>query len=189
MRLFVAFTLPDAVCRDLDRRTQALRPRLPAARWVRPEAMHLTLAFLGDTPPEKLADLDRELKPAFAAFQAMVLRVEGVGGFPSDRPSRVVWAGLEADGDILGLQAAVAAAVVRALGKPLEDGRFHPHVALARCQPPWPLRAVEVVRGAFASALPPPFPVLRGTLYESHLKPTGAEYRVVSEYPLGAEKR
>lgn len=189
MRLFLAFTLPDAVRWDLDRRTQPLRSRLPEARWVRPEAMHLTLAFLGETPPEKLADLDRELKPVFSAFSAMVLRVEGVGGFPPGRHSRVIWAGLETDGDLLGLQAAVAGAVERALGKPLDDERFHPHVTLARCQPPWPGRALEAVRGVFAGALPPPFPVLRGTLFESHLKPSGTEHKVVREYPLGEEKR
>jgi len=187
MRLFIALTLPEAVRRDLDRRTRPLRPRLPRAKWVRSEALHLTLAFLGETDPERLAVLDGEIAPAFAAHRAMHLRVSGAGGFPPRGKKRVLWAGLEADGDLAGLQSEVQKAAERALSTELEKRPFHAHVTLARCRPPWPAGALETLRTAFEGGLGESFPVRAGTLFESELKPAGAEYRALRQYPLREE--
>lgn len=44
MRLFIAIELPD----DLKAALGRLRVDVPGARWVQPEQLHLTLAFLGE---------------------------------------------------------------------------------------------------------------------------------------------
>ena len=53
MRLFVALDLPDAVRRALADLIAQLKPKSRSARWVRPESMHLTLKFLGETNSAK----------------------------------------------------------------------------------------------------------------------------------------
>jgi 2'-5' RNA ligase len=67
--------------------------RFPAA-----QHLHLTLAFLGDIPEKRLDELASVLHEAAAASPAPVLRIQGVGAFPSWERPRVLWAGLsEAD--------------------------------------------------------------------------------------------
>ncbi len=195
MRLFVAIEVPSEIRLELERRisrlrasgaTGNLRPRLPKARWVRPEAMHLTLAFLGETDPERLPELHRELGAAFAAGEPMALEVAGTGAFPPRGRKRVLWTGVEAAGDLGGLQARVAEAVERAAGVEVERRPYHPHLTLARCKPPWPPSAVERFAGDFGEEPAGSFTAERGSLIASELHPRGARYRTVESYPLGA---
>ena len=79
MRLFVALELPAEVQREVAERVRRERPSLPPARWVRPEAWHLTLSFLGETDPAAVAPLERALADAFGGGGA-------VGLEPEDRP-------------------------------------------------------------------------------------------------------
>ncbi len=186
MRLFVALEVPPEVRRELDRRSRDLRAGLPKARWVRPEAMHLTLAFLGETDGERLPGLFEELAAAFRPGAAMELRVAGFGAFPPRGRVRVLWAGVETAGDLAGRQRRVVDAVGRALGAPLEEaGRpYHPHLTLARCRPPWPRPALRRLADALGSAAALPFAVADGALIESHLSPAGAHYEVLRRFPL-----
>ncbi|MEE8524060.1 MAG: RNA 2',3'-cyclic phosphodiesterase [Thermoanaerobaculia bacterium] len=189
MRLFLAIEIPGEVQRLLADGHASLRAELPKARWVRSELMHLTLVFLGDTDPDLVETLARELTAAVADHAPMQLTVTQAGAFPPRGHARVLWAGLEADGDLEGLQTAVAGAAERTLGE-LTDGkqkqRFHAHVTLARCRPPWPRWAVEKLVAALARDRPPdPFPVTEVALIESALRPEGPRYRTVGAYPLG----
>ncbi len=188
MRLFVAFELPLAHRRALERLAQAGRAGLPRARWVRAESLHLSLLFLGEVAAERVADLDRELTPVFADCPPFTFRWTAPGSFPTQGAARVLWAGLETDGELGGLQTGVTAAAVRALrGQGSADNRpYHPHVTLARCDPPWPGSVVAGWRSTFAlsGVLHEPFIIKAGTLFASELRPDGAHYQVVSTYPL-----
>src|SRR6266446_4781184 len=95
MRLFLATTLPPDVIRPVNDRIAAIRSKLPAASWTRPEAQHLTLAFLGDRDEkivEKLAPLVSQAVAAVPRFEATV---QGYGFFPNPRHARVGWVGVE----------------------------------------------------------------------------------------------
>ncbi len=54
MRLFVAIEIPDEVRRNLAVLLREFRAISPETKWVRPENLHLTLKFLGETDPVKL---------------------------------------------------------------------------------------------------------------------------------------
>jgi 2'-5' RNA ligase len=57
-RLFVAVELDGHVRQALDRLQHDLqRHRLAGLRWVRPEGIHLTLKFLGETPRDRVAEI------------------------------------------------------------------------------------------------------------------------------------
>lgn len=187
MRLFVALEIPRSLREDLERRSISARHGRPKARWVRPEGMHLTLSFLGDTDPAKLADLHRELAVAFASEPPIELRIGEVGAFPPRGRVRTLWVGIETlgGGDLTAVQAEVAQAVARAAGVRPEKRPYHPHLTLARCSSPWSHSALEEFAAAFGEPSGESFVVREGTLFESELRPSGARYRVVKEYPLG----
>ncbi len=188
MRLFVAIEIPQDIRQQLEAGSREMRPHLPRARWVRPERMHLTLLFLGETDRERVPVLDQRLGEVFDSFRPLVIRVSGLGAFPPRGRRRVLWAGVDADGDLTGLQAAVEAVVERVTGQQVvkKKGKpYHAHVTLARCQPPWPPSAVDRLAADFGHAHSQPFRVAEGVLIESQLqRRAGPRYRTVSSYPL-----
>jgi 2'-5' RNA ligase len=198
MRLFVALEIPEPVRREVRRRMAGLRERLPRARWVNPDVLHLTLLFLGEVPPEGVAALAGRLGDAFAPFPALPLRLAGAGTFPAGRPARVAWIGVAAPPELAPLQAAVARAAHEVLDLPAAtsatsapaatsvtgEREYLPHVTLARCPSPWPRGAAEKFAAAFPGEIGPPFLATRGVLVESKLSPRGPLYRDLAELPL-----
>lgn len=184
MRLFVALEIPEAVRRELSRRVAALRDRLPRARWVDLDMVHLTLLFLGETPADRVPALSAKLREAFARHSPMTLRLSGGGTFPPKRPARVAWVGMDAPEELAAVQADAAAAAVATAGFEPEDRPYTAHVTLARCDPNWPRDAAEKFAAAFPGEIGPPFRVDRGVLMASKLNPRGARYSVVEAFPL-----
>src|SRR5262245_20790776 len=93
-RLFIAAELPADVKAELGAIQARLRRANPPMAWVAPEAMHLTLRFLGDTSAALIPRLESAIREALAPHTAMALRLNGVGAFPNDRRPSVVWAGV-----------------------------------------------------------------------------------------------
>lgn len=135
MRLFVAIQPPEEVVAALARLRQRLARRLgegrAGPRWVRPERMHLTLAFLGEVEPALVPELGRRLEAAAARFAPFRLVLDRLGGFPPERPARVLFAEPAEPGPVPDLARAVRLAAAEA-GCPPKEARFHPHLTLAR---------------------------------------------------------
>ena len=133
LRLFVAVALPDHALRALGRAIDRLRAELSGAfRWSAPETMHLTVRFIGGTPPERVPEITAALEEAAARCGRLELRLDGAGAFYRRRMPTVVWAGL--GGGLAGL-AALHDAVEAALGHvglAPETAAFRPHLTLAR---------------------------------------------------------
>jgi 2'-5' RNA ligase len=182
VRGFVAVLLPDGVRARLAATAAELRARAPGLAWVRADNLHLTLRFLGEVEPAALERVREAVEIAATAVPAFTVELGGLGGFPSGRAPRVVWAGVIAGGEGLGaLHAALEAALITR-GIPGEGRGFHPHVTLARARDP---------RGAggLASALGagPVFGEVRVTalhLMRSDLDSRGARYSILAEAPL-----
>jgi 2'-5' RNA ligase len=137
MRLFVAIEIPEGPRREARRRLQAVRAELPPARWVDPDAIHLTLIFLGAIEEEALPPLRAALGSAAAAHAPFPLALEGGGTFPPRRPARVAWIGVEAGPELAALQGEVSEAAARAVGYTPESRPYHPHITRrSRPSPP-----------------------------------------------------
>ena len=121
MRLFIAVPLPQ----ELTDRVAALLPlALPAIRPVKPELMHVTLAFLGWTPDEQL---DRVIEAAVAAAgdePAFDLAFAGAGRFPETGKPRVVWLGIGEGREPLGRLAGRVQDELRARELAFDDRAF-----------------------------------------------------------------
>ena len=94
MRVFLAINFDRALQEELAGLQEMLKKRAGGVRWVKPELLHLTLKFLGETRPE---DIDISTAPLQAAAQdvtAFNLSLAGLGVFPSIHAPRVVWIGI-----------------------------------------------------------------------------------------------
>src|SRR3979409_2217107 len=103
MRLFIAVPLPPELT---GRAAALLPPALPALKRVRPELMHLTLAFLGWTPDEPLGAVVEAARATPRGPGAFDLPFAGAGRFPASGRPRVVWLGVGEGADPLGRLAA-----------------------------------------------------------------------------------
>ncbi|MGA8035620.1 MAG: RNA 2',3'-cyclic phosphodiesterase [Candidatus Acidiferrales bacterium] len=174
MRLFVAITPPEEIRQRLIRTMEQLKPLSRWPRWVRPEGLHLTLKFLGDVEPEQLDAVVAALREVRAA-RPIEIQFRGVGSFSKhDRP-RVLWAGLRESEELAALAASVERRML-ALGFANEEREFSPHITLARIQSPEGIDNLARAAAAFASYDFGTMHVREFQLFQSTLRPTGAEY-------------
>jgi 2'-5' RNA ligase len=178
-RLFVAFEVPDDVQDAIDEAIAPLRDRFPAARWVARENRHVTLKFLGPTPP-RLGDRVRDgLGTVARGIAPIETGTTSIGAFPGGRRARVLWAGLD---DTDGRQAGLARALDRALAPefPPETRAFTPHCTVARSDPPLRLAAADLD----VALRPVTFTVERVVLFRSHLRRPAPRYEPIASFPL-----
>ena len=186
MRLFVALDFPDAVRQTLRELIARLQPGFRSAKWVRPEAMHITLKFIGEVDGEKLAPIRGALAPVHSSAPVEI-HFRGLGFFPNERRPRVLWCGVEASPNLAELAEAVQRALVP-LDIPAESRDFVPHLTLARFnRDGGPHRDLETLARAAGELKSYDFGRTRETefhLIESILKPAGAEYRRLETFPI-----
>lgn len=179
MRLFVAVNLPEEERGAAYRATAPLRQGTVPVRWVRAEALHLTLKFLGEVPPERADDVATALDVAVAAARPFEVVVGGIGGFPSLARPRVVWLGVE-NHPALELLANDVELALRPLGFEAELRPFRPHITLGRARQGARSAAFDKLEQlAGRVTYEAVAPVRSVDLMESTLRPDGATYRVL----------
>ena len=186
VRLFVAITIPEGHRRALAARLATVAARGPRARWERPEKLHLTLCFLGEVGAQRQEALATGLREAISPLAPFPARLTAAGAFPGARRARVLWLGVEAGEPLARLQAAVEE-VCRPFAERAEARVFHPHLTLARCDPPWSGPALERFVAELGAPAPEPFRVFAASLVESRLGPGGSQHREIAVFPLAGE--
>jgi 2'-5' RNA ligase len=190
MRLFVALHLDPGI-RDQLAALVAAGQSLDggdAVRWVGPESIHLTLAFLGEVEAGRRAGLEAALSQALQSHTAPRMFLDGLGAFPNRRRPRVIWAGLQETGgsSLLPLQASVAAAL-EPLGWEPEHRPFQPHLTLGRVRDAAGGRLDPRLAAWLEAGKTPPSPeriLDRVALVRSHLGPKGSRYEDLTSWRL-----
>ncbi|MFA5206417.1 MAG: RNA 2',3'-cyclic phosphodiesterase [Lentisphaeria bacterium] len=132
LRTFVALAVSPEQ-RTALARVQARLRRLPCRiGWVRPEQLHLTLAFLGERPAAELAAVPELLRRLAAPLRPFPWRLRDLGYFGSPRHPRVIWAGVADGARELGAWQEQLAAALALAGLALEARPFTPHLTLGR---------------------------------------------------------
>jgi 2'-5' RNA ligase len=180
MRVFVAVELPTKIQKALGDVQRKLRALTDTARWVAPESIHITLKFIGEVPEKRLEDIDA----AFTGltWKPFIITVRGVGFFPGTRSPRVFWAGMEAP-TMQGLAEQLDARMER-LGFEKEKRAFRPHITLARARESRIDSELVTAAAPYENQDFGSFSVDRVFLFKSTLKPSGAIYEKLKEYPL-----
>ncbi|MEF8847606.1 MAG: RNA 2',3'-cyclic phosphodiesterase [Candidatus Thermoplasmatota archaeon] len=98
---------------------------------VKPENMHITLKFLGDTEEEKIEDIEKIMKESVEDIDPFELSLEGMGVFPNQNFIKVIWAGSEPKDKSAKIANTIDEKLV-SLGFKKEKRDFSPHLTIAR---------------------------------------------------------
>lgn len=174
MRLFVAVPVGEGTRRALQALVTRWRRPGDGLRWTRPEGWHITLAFLGETAPERLPNLTGQL----SRVKATQFRVEFGASEVFERAGALV-VGVRLTAALEALQQAVNRAVAEAGFRP-EERAYRPHLTLARA------RRGERIRLRTDEAAIEGFEAREFVLYESSLEPGGARYEAQGRFALNS---
>ncbi len=186
VRTFLAIELPPGIKYLIEGIKEKLTPALKGIRWIRPEAMHLTLKFFGDVSQDDVVRISEVVERNVRDIAPMVLNVDSPGGFPSLKNPRVLWLGI--GGDVQRLEV-LQAAIERDLeecGFPGEKRSFKPHLTLGRARSRVRIiSGAEALIGGIKKLGVFRFDVRELILFESELKPGGAVYTKLAGFPFG----
>ncbi len=175
IRAFFAISLPPEFKEEIARLQGLLKSTGADIKWVRPESVHLTLKFLGQTAEDIIDPLTLAAAEKAARVPALSLVLNNTGVFPNSKRPRVAWLGLGGDLDnVLKIQRGIDKAAA-GFGFDREKRKFKPHLTLGRIKP-------GRVGGDFMAELdrlapkPLEFTATEVTLFKSDLKPGGAIY-------------
>jgi 2'-5' RNA ligase len=186
-RLFVAVELPSPVLQTLERIQHDLQRHVPQGmRWTRPEGIHLTLKFLGETPRERVPAINDALAASVRGIAPHELSLGAMGTFGSRGAPRVLWVDLEGDTDTLETLQRRTDRALDVIGFPAEKRPFAAHLTLARVREESAREVAEPLAQAVRSVSVPPatIPVGDVSLMLSKLGPGGAVYSRLESWPL-----
>ena len=149
-RTFVAIPLPEHIKRSLSSYQRSM-PRRAArdVRWAEPNAIHLTLRFLGDVNPIKIDEISKSLSLAANSSGKFKLKIGRPGGFPSVYSPRVLWVGIAGETTRLKQLHGRIEGAVLSTGFLPENRRFEPHLTIGRIQSRAPRGSDSVVGNYF----------------------------------------
>lgn len=189
--MFVGVDVGDEVRREVTRVVSTLTAKLEAVKkppkvvWVRPQALHVTIKFLGELEPAEV-DRVRDLLAPPIPIEPFRLEWRGIGTFPSPRHPRALWLGvINGAAPLAQVEAEVSRRLAAERAVEIEHRAFLPHLTIGRVKMAgegvdWPklLQAVEVKRASSS--------VDRVTLYRSVLSHQGPNYTgLVSSLLIG----
>lgn len=186
MRCFVAVEIPADVKEALARIAGGIRPFVTGARWARPEAMHVTLEFLGELASESGMALSEALRRA-EDLPPFRLGFRGLRAFPRARAARVLWAGAGEGAEEAVRLAEAVRRIAEAAGIGEKDGgKYVPHLTIARFREPLDLERIEVFQRARETEIGACW-VSRFVLFRSLLRSGGAVHEPLSVHPLAGK--
>jgi RNA 2',3'-cyclic 3'-phosphodiesterase len=134
-RLFLAVSLATKVVGKAAALQLALGKTQANVNWVSRESLHLTLVFLGEVDDREQHAICKAAAKAVEDESPVMLRVSGVGAFPSLRRPKVIWAGItEGAEELIRIQKKMADALVAIGCYRHEDRPYVPHLTLGRAK-------------------------------------------------------
>lgn len=172
MRLFFSLWPPPAVTHLLAGVAQEFARQL-GGKATRENTLHLTLAFLGEVPDERVPLLiagAQGFRPA-----SFTLTIDRLACW---KRNRMLWAGCTSPPAELLSLADELSAMARAIGIGIEKRSFTPHLTLVRKLP-----AVDAVP-QLPSLEPLHWPCSSFVLVQSRLTTDGSRYQTIAEFPF-----
>lgn len=184
-RLFVAVDPPAAVAAELAGWARAQRGQGAGLRLVAPDAIHLTLAFLGERPVVDVEPITRALAEAVGEWTlagesgSVALELGAPAWLPLRHPRALAVEVRDPSGRLRALRDAVGVALEAAVGWEAELRTFRAHLTVGR------LSGRSEVPASLDPTPSGEFGVAEAVLYRSFLDPAGARYEALERVPLG----
>jgi len=181
-RLFVAIDIPEHIKKYLYETTDSLFSKDKEIRKIPYSNVHITLKFLGNVnlnKIEKIKNATKETANNFCCFDYKI--VSDLGAFPSFRSARIIFAEIKNGSDKIieiydKLEDNFSKIKIRK-----EKRKFIPHITIARIKRSKNIEnLVENIKLDLADTIK----CCKLALFESRLKPSGAEYIIIEEFSL-----
>ncbi|MHC4751515.1 MAG: RNA 2',3'-cyclic phosphodiesterase [Planctomycetota bacterium] len=187
MRCFIAIDIDEQIRKALENLQNELRGKADIkksdVKWVSPEAIHLTLKFLGEIKDEQTVDVCNITKDVASRHKCFELDVETVGYF-GGRSARVLWVGAGQDCDnLLQLQKDLEQQLDLA-GWPKETRKFSAHLTLCRVRNSKAGVKLAQVTQQYNDFKLGTMPADSVSVYQSELTPKGPIYTLLGNYKL-----
>lgn len=187
-RLFIAVDVSAEVKNALkSAQAPLVAERLPV-RWTKPELMHLTLVFLGETDADYIARIGDALKQAVTSIRPHALQLGKLGAFPTLARPKVIWCGIEGATDELERFHNTITSAIEGVVPSGESRPYSPHLTIGRVRQDATNAGRRKIGSVLASA--PQLPRLRwlvdeAALYESIPAQGGVQHVKLLAAPLG----
>lgn len=178
-RAFIAIDLPESIKSFLGDVQEALKWYGFRVKWVRPQNIHLTLKFLGDTAAADTDKIAEAMTLAAGKCPIVSLKAKGVGVFPNVRRPRVIWAGLNGQLETLANLQQTLDAGLADFGFARDTRAFKSHLTLGRAKGKIASDRMKAAIDKLEEFESESFETDQIILFKSELRPTGAVYTKV----------
>lgn len=183
MRIFAALPLPAQAVKKLEELAAELKARYPDLRSVKPQGMHITMVFFGELNQDQVLGVMRVMDNSELKVSSIQAVMGGIGQFPPQGSPRVIYCPIHKGAPEISYLYRLYYQLLSNTGRLSidEQREFTPHVTLARNKDSRvSLSDVEeLFRFEYSLILD------RLVLYQSILRPQGAEYKVMKTVMLG----
>lgn len=128
---FFAVKIPQETKLIMKENSERLKEILPFSRWVHHDDLHITLAFLGNAPSEKLTSAMEKVQGTLSGSKGFILEINKLGIFGKLDSPRIFWADTKESNELQAVRKNVFTACENA-GFQLETRPFKSHITLAR---------------------------------------------------------
>lgn len=131
MRLFVGVDLPAEMKQTLLEFQSELKHLGVNGFWKSQDNFHITLEFLGELEPDRIALLSETLSKVGSNFKPFELTIGGIGAFPSLKQPHTLWTAVSGSLSELHRLRNELHHEFQIKGFDLDDRQFKPHITLA----------------------------------------------------------
>ena len=175
MRVFAALLIPTAVSSALTEVIGTLKKHYHHLKVIKPQGLHITLLFFGELNEEQTGAIMEIMDSPDLHIEKIQASLGVLGCFPVRGNPRVIYCRIEAGKDQISAFYGRFYAMIKKLGAHYINNErdFIPHITLARNK----YERIDVKVFKLLPALEQSFTIDSFVLYQSILKPHGAEYR------------
>ena len=189
-RTFLAIPIPAGT--EFPALTQRLQRNLEHERrninWCKPDQIHLTLKFVGDTPDQDIPKIIEACQKVAQRHQPFAMDFNRTGFFGSNHSPRVLWLGMKDEPKALYELEEDVLNAFDSLGYLRDRQNFVPHLTVCRIKqlvdkPFFQQICLGIEQKTYLHA-----DVKEIVYLQSFLQPTGAFYKTLRRIPLGESK-
>lgn len=180
-RVFVAVNLPSEIKKLIAEELSLIKRKFQSReiRFINPENWHITISFLGYQSDESVNAINESLQTVAGQYQSCKIKLEKIVYGPPKAP-RMIWLVAAASEKLSALKSDLEKKLVeKSIRFKRENRPFTAHITLARFARTGRKQLPEIEKN-----LDWQFEVKSLELMQSVLKPTGAEYGVLTSFNL-----
>lgn len=175
MRLFIGIPLDIDTRKWISETCDSLKETVHDVRWVRPENLHITMKFLGNSPESIIPEI-AEVLQSVSVYLPFEMEVGGIGAFSSLGSARVIWVGAYDETGTVNTIYKEIDEGMRILGYSGENRKYSPHITVGRSKKK-PVTIDRETAESFKDRSRMTIGEL--VLFRSDLKSSGAEYMII----------